>query len=441
VSGAPARVEVDAPAGFRAKARWAIETLLAGGPGPDGAVRYPGSALPASERAWAYFAAGETTRPALCEDGLLDFGDGVQDVVASAFWHLSRWEERPGSPRDARGRFPAFAALADPERPVGDALAARLRAAVGAPPPAGTFTVALTHDIDTPRRWWGGRAVRGALARARAAAMERRRGDLAAELRGLAEWPAHRMRGTDPFWAFQRIREIEARHGARSTYFVMAGHTHPADGASPAAYDRVRPAIVREVLDQGDELGLHPSYEASERAELIEQQRSRLAELAGGPVSGVRFHYLRHRAHGSLAELDRLGFAYDSSHGYADRPGLRAGLSHPYRPFDLAADRPLHMLELPLAVMDATLAESRYLGLTPAEGLRRTVAVLERVAEARGTVAVLWHNDRFDRAYARGWDTVYERLLRWVVERGGRLVSAADAVAGWQSPGEGAADG
>ncbi|MGN6378851.1 MAG: DUF7033 domain-containing protein [Gaiellales bacterium] len=431
MSEATARVEVDAPAGFQAKARWAIETLLAGGVGPAEVVRYPSSALPGSERAWEYFAAGESGTPAMGEDGLLDFGDGVEDVVASAFWHLSRWEERPGSARDDRGRFPASAALADPQRPVSDALARRLRRAVGAPDGGGRFTVALTHDVDTPRRWYGRRALLGAAGRARRAGQERRRDDLSVELRGLAAWPVHRMRGTDPNWVFQRIREIEAAHGGRSTYFVMAGHTHPADGASPATYDRARPAVVRQVLEQGDELGLHPSYEASERPELIGRQADRLAALAGEPVAGVRFHSRRHQAHGSLAELDRLGFAYDSSQGFAERPGLRAGLSHPYRPYDLAADRPLRLLELPLAVMDATLAERRYMGLTPEQGLRRAMDVLEPVAAAGGTVAVLWHNDRFDRVYGRGWDWAYDRLLAWVVERGGWLVGAADAVAGF----------
>ena len=82
-------------------------------------------------------------------------------------------------------------------------------------------------------------------------------------------------------------------------------------------------------------------------------------------------------------ELDQLGFAYDSSQGYADGPGMRAGLSLPYRPYDLAADRPLDMLELPLVVMDATLAEDRYLGLEADAGLDRAVAVLERAARRR----------------------------------------------------------
>ena len=44
--------------------------------------------------------------------------------------------------------------------------------------------------------------------------------------------------------------------------------------------------------------------------------------------------------------------------------------------------------------------------------------VLEQVADARGTVAILWHVDRFDRVYGRGWDRAYERLLQWVVDRG-----------------------
>ena len=95
----------------------------------------------------------------------------------------------------------------------------------------------------------------------------------------------------------------------------------------------------------------------------------------------------------------------------------------------MAADRPLELTELPLAIMDATLAEQRYLGLDADAGLQRSVRVLEQVAAARGTVAVLWHVDRFDRVYGRGWDRAYERLLQWVVDRGGRLVTAAGGYA------------
>ncbi len=409
------------------KARWAIETLLSTCAEPPETVDYPSATLPASELAWKFFAAGDPGPPALLRDGLLDFGDGAADIVASAFWHLSRWEERPGSLTDQHGRFPAAAALADPAAPAVDALAAQFRSALGLQQHRRQFTVALTHDVDSPWRWYGRRAVMGAGARAKRAAIDRRVGDLGVELAGLLQAPVHRLRSTDPNWAFERIAEVERAHGGRSTYFVMTGHTRPADGPAPEAYSRRRPAIVTQIAAQGDEIGLHPSYATSDQPQLLADEKSRLEALTGHPTAGVRFHYLRHRTHETLPLLDQLGFRYDTSQGFAETPGLRAGFSLPYRPYDLAADRPLELTELPLAIMDATLAEQRYLGLDADDGLQRAVRVLEQVAAARGTVAVLWHVDRFDRVYGRGWDRAYERLLQWVVDRGGRLVTAAEA--------------
>jgi peptidoglycan/xylan/chitin deacetylase (PgdA/CDA1 family) len=424
------RLDLDVPEGFAAEARWTLETLLGACAAPSAeAVRYGGAnGLEVSERAWDLFAARAAFAPALRDDGMLDFGDGPRDLVASAFWHLSRYEERGGA-RDEHGRFPARAALADPERPAVDALLRRFREHVGdrgSPP----FTVALTHDVDIPWRWSRPRALLGAAARAKAAAVDRRFGDAAAEAVGLAAAPVRRLAGTDPNWSYERIAAIEREHGGRSTYFVMAGHNHPADGPDPAAYDRLRPAIVADISAQGDEIGLHPSYLTCERPELLAAERERLEALTGARVPGIRFHYLRHDAHATLPELERLGFAYDSSQGYGDAIGLRAGFSFPFRPFHLGERRPLDLVELPLAVMDATLAEPRYLGLTPQAGLERTLRLLEHVAAIGGTVAILWHTDRFSREYARGWDGVYADVLAWVADRGGRLVTAADAVGG-----------
>ena len=84
--------------------------------------------------------------------------------------------------------------------------------------------------------------------------------------------------------------------------------------------------------------------------------------------------------------------------------------------------------------MDATLTDDRYLGLDPDAGYLRAVSVLERVAEIGGTVAILWHNDRFAGPYARGWDRCYERILDWVVARGGDLCACEDVLDALRSP-------
>ena len=271
---------------------------------------------------------------------MVDFGDGGHDLVASAFWHLSRWEERAGAARDEHGRFPAAAALADPERPAVDRLLGEFRRVVGDTGQT-PFTVALTHDVDIPWRWSRPRALVGAAARARGAARDHRPRDAAAEGLGLLAAPIRRLRGTDPNWSYERIAAIERAHGGRSTYFVMAGHHHPADGPDPAAYDRLRPAIVAQIAAQGDEVGLHPSYTSSQRPELIAEERARLARAHGrrGARSAVPLPAARHAHDAARARPARLRLRLEPGLRRCDRPAGRVLVPLPAVPSGRATGR------------------------------------------------------------------------------------------------------
>src|SRR5262249_35038737 len=192
--------------------------------------------------------------------------------------------------------------------------------------------------------------------RMKGALMARDRDRLSSEAGGLARLPLDALRGSDPNWSFARMHELEAARGGRSTHFVMAGHHHPLDGDGDT-YDRVRTELVDLVRSQGDEVGLHPSYTAGDHPDRLADEKGRLESAVGGPIQSVRFHFLRYDPHSSLAQLDQLGFAIDSSGGYADRPGPRAGFSVPYRPHDPAAPRELGPLGPPLAVVGAPPSE------------------------------------------------------------------------------------
>ena len=88
----------------------------------------------------------------------------------------------------------------------------------------------------------------------------------------------------------------------------------------------------------GAEVGLHASYEAAFEPGLIADEKAELERL-GATLHGQRFHYLRVDPHANLSPLADLGFTYDSSLGFG-APGFRAGIAHPFRPWDVKHDRP-----------------------------------------------------------------------------------------------------
>ncbi len=187
-------------------------------------------------------------------------------------------------------------------------------------------------------------------------------------------------------------------------------------------------ASSRRCSSSRAEIGLHASYTAAFDPTLIAEEKAELERL-GATLHGQRYHYLRVDPHANLAPLVDLGFAYDSSLGFGGAPGFRAGIAHPFRPWDVEHDRPLDLVEIPLAAMDVTLAEPRYLGLSVKEAERRLLALLDWAAEHGGGFSILWHTDRFDPATAGGWDRLYARLIDAIYERGGVCLPAHELAA------------
>jgi hypothetical protein len=388
------------PATVERRARWVLDTIGAHDAGF-------GDDVPYRESAWEQVERGE--RP-----------EG--DDLAEAFFHLARVEERRGE-RDRHGRFRASASWLDPLDPPLERLRLRLQVA-GEGWMGGRFAVALTHDVDIPWRWTR-IGVRGAAARLKSHVRRGRAAAALAEARALSALPLHKVRGTDPNWTYERIGQLESSHGANSTFFLLAGHRHRADGPAPEVYEQLRPRLVEAVRAAGAEVALHGSYTAAEDVSVLAAEKEVLERLAG-PVRGNRYHYLRVDPHANLAPLERLEFSYDTSLGFAETPGFRAGIARPFRPWDFEHDRPLGLVEIPLVAMDVTLSEARYLALSARAAEPRILALVDFAARTGGAFAVNWHVDRFDRGTAHGWDRLYTRLLDEVHARGGVCVSAGE---------------
>ena len=345
-------------------------------PWPPPPSRCPRASTPPSAGAWQRScprrAPGRSRRrPPSCS---------LDADLREAFGHLARLEEAaPDAPADEHGRFPAAASSLGPRDAPLDELVLEVRARLvelGLEPagyPGGArFAVALTHDIDTPWRWTR-LGLRGAAARGKAALARASRPRRRARRPG---WRSRRCTGcaapirtgaTAPFGASERAR------GFRSTSYVIAAHRDPHDGAAPEAYDRRRGQLVRELLQQGDEVGLHASYTAGDDPEALRDERDALAAVAGGRSRATASTTCACAGTRPSGRSTRSGFEHDSTLGWSGRPG-RARVSR--SPFGPGTSRraAAEIVEVPLLLMDATLAEERYLGLSAEEAWPRSSA-------------------------------------------------------------------
>lgn len=268
-----------------------------------------------------------------------------------------------------------------------------------APWPAGhTHALLLSHDIDLWRKRTPRQLAKELL---RCLTAPRRAGSVLKAF----------LAGPDP-WALEPIADLEAQHGARSTFFLLPGRPdRRADGRRivngyPVNRETVA-ATARRLVQRGWEVALHGSFAAERSTESVAAERRDVERLAGHPVTGVRQHFLHFERPATWRRQVGAGLTYDATLGYRDTDGHRAGFSFPFRPFADGEELPL--LELPLVVMDGALLAERRLDADDAWACIQ--AHLQRTARDESMLTVLWHNTHFCDLDAPGYRGAYERLL------------------------------
>jgi hypothetical protein len=279
------------------------------------------------------------------------------------------------------------------------------------------FLVALTHDVDV----LGGGGARTAIRKLTGGVLRRSPRQVHEGIAFVLDGLARR----DPAYPLAEMVAAEREYGWSSTCFFLVRQEDPHDGYP----ERYQPAF-RRALEQtaaaGLEIGLHASYRSRERERAIAEE----AALLDRP-QGLRHHYLRSAPERLAAELKAASLRYDSSIGWPSLAGLRAGTPYPYRLWDPERREPGGW-ELPLALMDVTLSEERYLGLDSDRAFDVAVAALEPVAEHGGAVALLWHPPSHHPSLSNGYAGLYRRLLAWISNQGGWAGRSAEVIDRWQ---------
>ena len=324
------------------------------------------------------------------------------DLFASAFVLAGGVEEASSSERDEHGRFPAAASFAGRnnllDRPLVDEYAQLLaeqarrlwpRVPRLRPWPSGALLAAcVTHDIETltqPTRL-------GYMRRSQAKAAEHLvKGVLTRAALHVGGGLLRGMTGTNPSWSFARLRAFERPFPG--TYYFFG----TADGKRNGRYDVAAPNVrkaIESLRDEDCEIGVHLSYESCSEVESMPAQKAAVEQAVGGAVAGARYHYLRAWYPQAWRALERTGFSYDATLGYAEAAGFRAGTSYPFEPFDVEAESQIDLVEVPLVAMDGSFL--KYAGLSCDETIQSVLRLADTVACAGGVFTLLWHNTMVD---------------------------------------------
>jgi hypothetical protein len=163
-------------------------------------------------------------------------------------------------------------------------------------------------------------------------------------------------------------------------------------GPFDSGYDPRQPQIrglIEWLREREVENGVHPGYGTFRCREELQKEVDILRNAIGEERLGGRQHYLRWCPE-TWVDWENCGLMYDSTVGYPDRVGFRAGTCIPYRPWLLSQDREAQLLEIPLIVMDVTLLES--MKLRNQELLNVVGRLIEKCRAVGGVFTFLCHN-------------------------------------------------
>jgi hypothetical protein len=287
------------------------------------------------------------------------------------------------------------------------------------PMPAGyRFIACLTHDVDHPRVRYHmcDHTMFGFLYRALVGSVT----DFCRERRSLRQvvtnWkaafslPLVFVGLAKDFWnQFDRYLALEK--GLASTFFVIPtkgdagvdseGRTKRKRASRYALTDIADD--LKKLLSANREIAVHGIDAWRDSAKGC-AEREHIQEITGTTETGIRMHWLYFDSQ-APSTLEKAGFSYNSTVGYNEAIGYRAGTAQVFKHPNV--DR---LLELPLHIMDTALFYPSYMNLSDDEARAAMLPLIENVTRFGGVLTINWH----DRSLGpeRLWADVYVTLLR-----------------------------
>lgn len=326
------------------------------------------------------------------------------DIISSAFFMLSRWEEYRNPTRDDHGRFQAKESLAYKnkflEKPIVNEYvevlwAILVKMGCTQVRKKKNFTLVPTHDVDKPYLFNGWkkslRYLVGSLKRGRFGELKR--------------FGKCLISGVDPFDTHSRLMDLAELNGVKANFFFLQKGKDRADENHEIDTPKIKDLFQR-IRDREHIIGYHPSYNAYNDEVLFRKEKQHLERITGEEIDCGRHHFLRWDVTATPQIWQENNMKWDSTLGYADHAGFRCGVCYPFPLYDLKNNRQFDVYERPLIAMEWSLIHYQGLSIDQAEA--KIEELKNQVKKYNGEFVFLYHNSAF---FVDEYINVSDRLL------------------------------
>lgn len=299
------------------------------------------------------------------------------------------------------------------------------------------FAVVLTHDIDTVKK-----SIKD---RAKHAWHGLNRGLQLCRCGKLSKIPQEivgtfaKVAGNKKYNNIGYLSALEEKNNLRSGFNVYVRSKRNKSGLLRRLYnpdydistDIGLREEIKKLLDKDFEIGIHGSYSSGQSISFLSEEVKILGGIVQRKILGGRQHFLDYSVSGTPEVFNAAAIEYDTSVGFRDINGFRAGACLPYYLYSLAADNMTDVLEIPLLIMDGVLFDR-------GDGVRESAwqsakSILEKIKSAEGCCSVVWHQRVFNNQDYPSWEEVYLMLIAWVRDNNGVLLRPGDLNRFWRN--------
>ncbi len=178
------------------------------------------------------------------------------------------------------------------------------------------------------------------------------------------------------------------------------------------------------------EIGLHGSLNSFQNPKILIQEMKTLEELTETKISGERQHTLNFLIPHTWRYQDQIGLDYDHTFYYNDKFGFRAGLCHPYHPFDPFEKTKFNVLEIPTSYMDFTAIANKLALEKQKEIINKLGEVVEKY---NGCLILNFHNLYINKKKYPSIFNLYRYTLDYIKANGYWVATAEECAKWWRS--------